>query len=103
MEEQRISSAEYEQEWEQEEQEEEQEDMSPVSRLQTLREKWQWLRAHMPQILIYARYVLPVLTVTTLFVMGLFYNVRLASGGSLYEASLVRLHFNTVSAMEPER
>lgn len=57
----------------------------------------QWLRANWAQLLIWARYMLPLLSAVSLFVLSLFYNVRMVSVGKRYEGSLARLLINTLT------
>ena len=56
---------------------------------------WQRVRAHLPSVAIWARYLLPPLTLLTLFVMSFFYNVKVYVGGAQDEVSILRLYINT--------
>ncbi len=58
---------------------------------------WRAFRRNLPQIAVYARYVLPVIAAVVVLVLGWFYNVQIASGGRLYEVSLFRLYGSTIS------
>ena len=58
---------------------------------------WRIFRRNLPQIAIYARYLLPLLSAVTLFVMGWFYNVLVVSGAGFYEISVFRLYGSTLS------
>lgn len=57
------------------------------------------LRRALPYILIYARYVLPVVNVLVLLIMSFFYAVQVAGGGYTYEVSLVKLYANTFTGV----
>lgn len=56
-----------------------------------------FLRNNVAEILIWARYMLPLLTALSLLVIGFFYNVRVSSFGKRYEISLARLLGNTIT------
>lgn len=53
------------------------------------------LRRAMPAALVYARYILPVITAITALVLSLCYAVKVAGGGKTYEVSTVRLYAST--------
>ena len=53
------------------------------------------LRRAFPVLLIYARYVLPVITALTSLVLSFFYAVKVAGRGYTYEVSTIRLYGNT--------
>ena len=55
----------------------------------------QRLRRTLPQAIIYARYLLPVVSVLFLIVSGFFYAVRGVNVGRYYEVSIWRLYANT--------
>ncbi len=74
----------------------------PASWLDRSRAALLWVRAHLPQLTVWARYALPVLSALVLFAMGWCYNVNAARVGNVYELSLWRLHFNTLSHARAE-
>lgn len=53
----------------------------------------------LPRLLIFARYLFPLLCVLALFVMSFFYNVKIYSGGVEQELSILRLYLNTFKGM----
>ncbi len=55
--------------------------------------------ARLPEMLIWARYLLPALGVLTVLVLGFFYNVRFISGRITQELSVWRLYANTFVGM----
>lgn len=63
------------------------------------RSLWQRVRPCLPQTAIWARYLLPALTVLVLFVMSFFYNVMIYNGGVVKELSVLRLYLNTFKGM----
>lgn len=62
-----------------------------------IKELWHGFRQNLPQIAVYTRYVLPVISALVLLVLGWFYNVQIASAGGIYEVSLFRLYGSTIS------
>lgn len=64
-----------------------------------LRSYLKWVRHHLPELAVWARYALPVLSVLTLLLLSFFYNVRVVSVGKRYEASIIRLIVNTLRGM----
>jgi hypothetical protein len=58
----------------------------------TRRQKW---RRALPYAVVYARYLLPVISMLFLLVSGFFYAVRGVNVGSYYEVSVWRLYANT--------
>lgn len=60
---------------------------------------WQRFWKHLPEVLVWARYLLPALGVLTVFVLGFFYNVRFISGRITQELSVWRLYANTFVGM----
>lgn len=55
--------------------------------------------ARLPEVLIWARYLLPAAGVLTVLVLGFFYNVRFISGRITQELSVWRLYANTFVGM----
>lgn len=60
---------------------------------------WTRFCARLPELLIWARYLLPALCVLCVFVMGFFFNVRFISGRITQELSVWRLYANTFVGM----
>ena len=56
---------------------------------------WQRFCKRLPEILIWARYLMPALGALTVLVLGSFYNVRFIEGRLTKELSLWRLYANT--------
>lgn len=52
-----------------------------------------------PCLLIWARYLLPAISLLLLLVMTFFYNVTIYTGGEEQELSIIRLYFNTFKGM----
>lgn len=68
----------------------------PDSELPAVRRAVLWLRRYWAELLIVARYLLPLVSALALLVISLFYNVRMVSIGKRYEGSLARLLVNTL-------
>ena len=62
-----------------------------------LRTRLRWVKAHLAEIAIYARYLLPLTAALTLLVLGFFYNIKTATGGKIYEVALGKLLVNTLT------
>lgn len=60
---------------------------------------WKRIRENWQQLAIWARYLLPLFTLLTLFVMSFFYNVKVYTNGLENEISVLRLYFNTFKGM----
>lgn len=58
------------------------------------------LRQGLPHVLLFARYLLPVLTGVILLVLSFFYNVYYYQLGSRYVLSLFHFYFDTFSALK---
>ena len=56
---------------------------------------WRRVCAHLPQAAIWARYLLPFVTLLVLFVMSFFYNVKVYVEGVENEVCVLRLYLNT--------
>ncbi len=62
-----------------------------------VRALWRAAVKNRRELAIWARYLLPVVALLTVFVMGWFYNVRTLSVGAYYRVSLWRLYGNTLA------
>lgn len=56
-----------------------------------------WVKVHLAEIAIFARYLLPLATALTLLVLCFFYNIKAATGGRIYEVALGKLLVNTLT------
>ena len=56
-----------------------------------------FVKAHLPEIAIYTRYLLPFAAALSLLVLSFFYNVKVATSGRIYEVALGKLLVNTLT------
>ncbi|MBQ9778089.1 MAG: hypothetical protein IJW22_04095 [Clostridia bacterium] len=63
----------------------------------SLADRLRFLKAHAAEIAIYVRYLLPLISTLTLFLLSFFYNIKTATGGRIYEVALGKLLVNTLT------